>query len=280
MRKLIPAYVLYFLVLSATTSWCADPVGVRLQKMSVNIKAGPAQGSGTIIIRKIGEKKTTWVLTAYHVVEDLRHVRTVIDDDGKEKKVVTYDDAQITQEQVENGRVVGEIKFDARVVCVDQRRDIALLRVRKDDLGPSVLGASFYLKDSIPFPGTEIYHCGAPGGQQIGGTQSLTHGIISRIGVRIPKFGGSEHGVFDQSDCAALPGSSGGLVALKSSGEWIGMITLGLSGGDNFHWVVPVRSVKEWADEAGIMWILDPNIKVKDEGNIPLEVNYTRKKNK
>lgn len=259
----------------------AEPVGPQLQKISVNIYcpstlggSGSVQGSGTVIVTKVDDKSACWVITAHHVISDLREVRTVIDSDGDEKKQVRYRDAKVIQEQVQNGRVVGEVKFDAKVISVDSQRDIALLRVRKGDF--SSVGAVFYLDKQIPQPGTEIYHCGAPGGKEIGGTCSLTVGIISRIGVRIPEFGGAEHGVFDQSDCAALGGSSGGLIALKHDGRWIGMITLGLSGSDSFHWVVPIRSVSDWVNEAKVEWLIDPSVKQPSEEdikNIPLELN-------
>ena len=121
-----------------------------------------------------------------------------------------------------------------------------------------------------------IFHAGAPGGKEIGGSASLTGGLISRIGVRIPEFGGSEHGVFDQTDTAALGGSSGGLIALRDDGRWIGMITLGLTGGDSFHWIVPIRSVREWAKEIDVEWLLDPTHPrpaEKDLDSIPLELD-------
>jgi len=249
----------------------ASEVGPMLQKVSVNVYCeknyggGGVQGSGTIFLSEVDGKQAAFIITANHVVDGLREVKSVIIA-GETKKVVRYKDAQIIQEQVENGRAIGEIKYDAKILSVDTRRDIALLRVRKGDF--SNVGAIFYIGD-IPPVGTEIYHCGAPGGKDLGGTSSLTAGIISRVGVRIPGFGGgSELGIFDQTDTAALGGSSGGMVVLKSNGQWIGMITLGLGGGDNFHWLVPIRSISEWAGEIGVMWLLDPSLERPTEDDI------------
>jgi hypothetical protein len=94
--------------------------------------------------------------------------------------------------------------------------------------------------------------------------------------VRIKEFGGSEHGVFDQTDTAALGGSSGGMICRADTGTWAGMITLGLrQSGDNFHWVVPIRSVRAWAKDANIEWLLDPKGKRPSQeeiDKIPLEV--------
>ena len=249
------------------------PVGVYLQTISVNIKTGTGQGSGTIFITEVEGKKTAFVVTAYHVVEDLRKVRDVIAPDGSPRKKVEYDDATILQEQVDNGRVVGEIRYDAKVICVDSRRDIAVLRARKSDAF-SISG--YFYNGDIPMPGTEIYHCGAPGGSDIGGSASLTSGIISRVGVRIKDFTDSEYGVYDQVDCAALPGSSGGLIALRECGCWIGMITIGVRSSDNFHWFVPVRTFRQFAKEAKMEWLVDPNQPrptEKDLEGIPVELN-------
>lgn len=255
------------------------PVGPYLQSVSVNVAAGRYQGSGTIFLswvrypetdeypRVEHERKSAWVLTAHHVIEDLREVKEVIDSDGTTRKTIRYGDTQVIQEQVEYGRTIGEVKYDAQVISIDARRDIALLRVRKGDF--TTTGASFYLGTEIPVVGTEIYHCGAPGGKDLGGTSTLTGGIVSRIGVRIPDFGGgSEHGIFDQTDTAALGGSSGGMVALRVDGRWIGMITLGLRSGDNFHWFVPARSVRAWAEEVEVMWLFDTSLPRPTEGDI------------
>lgn len=259
-------------VLYCTSAFSAEPVGPRLQAVSVNVlsETSPgygAQGSGTIFLSLVDGKPAAFIITANHVIENLREVTTVIGPDGETKKAVRYADAQIIQEQVESGRTIGEVKYDARIINVDPRRDIALLRVRKGDFAAT--GASFYLGTTIPVVGTEIYHCGAPGGKDLGGTSTLTGGIISRIGVRIPGFGGgSEYGIFDQTDTAALGGSSGGMVALRSDGRWIGMITLGLGNGDSFHWIVPARSVVAWAGEIRVMWLFDPDLERPTEVDI------------
>lgn len=132
-----------------------------------------------------------------------------------------------------------------------------------------------YTDNKVLPVGTKIFHCGSPGGQDVSGTGALFAGIICRTGVPIPTFGGSEY-LFDHIDCAGLPGSSGGMVCLQSDARWVGMITLGLRAEtktDNFHWLVPVRSVREWAKEINAEWILDPNAVVTDDmlQALPLE---------
>lgn len=273
LRALLLGTVIMSAIVSTVAADENDNLGAYLQSISVNVKAGLSQGSGTLIIIH-GEEgndnaRSVWVLTAAHVVSGLRKVDTRIDG-GRETKIVRYDDAVVVQEQISKGRSVGTVSYDAKVINVDSDRDIALLRVRKDDaflpLGEDIKRIDFYLGEHIPGAGTGIYHCGAPGGFEVGGTATLTHGIISRVGVKIVEYGGSEFGIFDQTDCAALPGSSGGMVVRASDGKWVGMITLGLRSSSSFHWFVPVRSVKEWAKEIGAEWLLNHEIKKpKDE---------------
>jgi S1-C subfamily serine protease len=264
------------LVCCATAQAVDVSVGVNLQRASVNIKAGRSQGSGVLFHPIIGGKKTTWVLTAHHVVDGLRKVSSVIDQNGDKKQKVTYSDILVVQERVnlEQGRGVGENRYYAKVIGVDERRDLAIARVRDDEAFTG--GVTFYLEEQIPLPGTRLFHCGAPGGQNLGGTCSLTPGIISRLGVLIPDFGGSEYGVFDQVTCPALGGSSGGLVALADDGRVVGIITLGLRGADSFHWMVPVRSLTEYADEVNAPWLFDPSVEApgsEKDISIPIELN-------
>ncbi len=286
MKPLLSLALLLALVspVSAPNIAAADNVGPSLQKVSVNVLCEASgygsgkQGSGTVFTTIVDGQPAVFVVSAYHVVDCMRKIESVIDSKGSTKKVVSYRDAQIIQERLLNGRIVGELKFDASVISVDKRRDIALLRVRDGTF--SKLGATFYLDKEIPCAGTELYHCGAPGGKGTGGTCSLTMGIVSRIGVRIPNFGGgSKHGVFDQTDTAALGGSSGGLLALKSDGRFIGMITLGLNGGDNFHWYVPARAILSWANEIDVVWLFDDTLDRPTEDDIdqiPLENTNVR----
>ena len=64
-----------------------------LQQISVTIKAGDAQGSGTIVTRKIGDDTVSFIWTAGHVVDNLRVVRKVITADGGTRVVVEFRDA-------------------------------------------------------------------------------------------------------------------------------------------------------------------------------------------
>ena len=245
-------------------------VANHLQNISVTIKAEgeyrKSEGSGVLVVRKIGGKEVTFVWTAAHVVDILRSVREVVDEKGASRKIVEFKDPKIVKELVEDGRRVGEIKMDAKVLKYsdyDHGHDLALLMVRAKDYGKG--GAEFYLENKEPIIpiGTQLFHVGSLLGQM--GANSMTSGIISQVG-RI-------HGKveFDQTTVTAFPGSSGGGVYLQN-GRYVGMIVRGA--GENFNLMVPVRRMRKWAEENSILWALDPSVKVpsiEDIENLPVE---------
>lgn len=240
-----------------------------LQDISVTIRSqssySKSEGSGVLITRQIGDQKITFVWTCGHVVDNLREVRTVIED-GSPKKIVEFDDVQIIKELVEEGRRVGEIKMDATVVKysdADDGEDLALLMVRAKDYGKA--SAKFYLNKEDPIIpiGTPLFHVGSLLGQF--GSNSMTSGIISQVG-RI-----REKVEYDQTTVTAFPGSSGGGVYLQD-GRYVGMIVRGA--GEGFNLMVPVRRMKRWAEEHKIMWALDPSLEtpsLKEIKSLPIE---------
>jgi len=245
-----------------------------LQEISVTIRSegsySKSEGSGVLITREIGDQVVTFVWTCGHVVDNLRNVRTVIDD-GKSQKLVEFDDVRIIKELVEDGRRVGEINMDATVIKysdADDGEDLALLMVRARDYGKA--SAKFDVSDKkkiIPI-GTELFHVGSLLGQM--GSNSMTSGIISQVG-RI--YGKVE---FDQTTVTAFPGSSGGGVYLKD-GTYIGMIVRGA--GEGFNLMVPIRRMVRWAEKHDVMWALDAEIKAPSVDDIlKLPIEATKKK--
>ena len=176
-----------------------------LQDISVTIKSesdySKSEGSGVLILRKINEEDVTFVLTAAHVIDNLRSVRSVVDEKGGTRKVVEFRDAQIVKELVEKGRRVGEIKMDARVIKYsnyEHGHDVALLMVRAKNYGKN--GAKFYAEhgENIVPIGTSLYHVGSLLGQM--GANSMTSGIVSQVGRIIGKV------EYDQTTVTAIKG--------------------------------------------------------------------------
>ena len=261
------------LLLVCSPAYAADKqasIAASLQDASVTIKSGLSQGSGVLFTR--GD--TTFVWTAGHVIDNLRNTREVIDPkSGTKRTVVEFKDAKIVQEYQQDGRRIGEINMDAKVLRysdAETGEDLALLQIRKRNFTAAT--TKFYLEDGIPPVGTELLHVGSLYGQF--GANSVTDGIISQTGRVLPL--GANGVTFDQTTVTAFPGSSGGGVYLKSNGQYVGMLVRG--GGATFNFIVPIRRMYDWAKRSGIEWALDSSKPMpKDEvlRKLPIEDNGT-----
>ncbi len=265
--------ILTLIALAATPAVASVPDD--LQSVSVTIKAGNAQGSGNLVTRKIGDDTITFVWTAAHVIDGLRTTRTVITPAGASKVLVEYRDAEIVQERQQNGRRVGEVKYDCKIIKVsdaDYGEDLALLMVRCKNAYPLSANTKFHLEASyIPPIGVELAHCGSLLGQF--GANSYTTGVLSQTGRTLPMKGATVK-VFDQVTAVAFPGSSGGGMYLKADGVYIGMLTQGVMKLQGFNFIVPVRRIHEWAKASKIEWAIDPNAEMptlKEIDAMPVE---------
>lgn len=228
-----------------------EDVPKYLQEISVTVRAGGSEGSGVAFVRD----GVAWVWTAAHVVDGLRKTRTVVDGKGGKRTLVEFADAQVVRILIENGRVVGRLSIDAEVVRysdADHGHDLALLRVRKKGFIP--LSGRFYLVDALPKVGADLWHCGSLLGSP--GAGSVTRGTLSQLG-RI--IGGSKV-IYDQCTVTAFPGSSGGAVTM-ADGRIVGMLVRGTSV-QGFNLIVPVRRWRKWAKSAGVLWAMDPAVKM------------------
>jgi len=278
-NKFLAVTMLLGLLLQVSTAKAND-LYEHLQKASVTIKASFSEGSGVLITREVKTgpnttEKINFVWTAGHVIDSLRSVRTVIVN-GQQKRIVEFKDAQIVKELTENGRRVGELKMDAKVIKysdADNGEDLALLMVRKRSFID--VDTQFFLEgDKITPIGTELYHVGSLLGQQ--GANSMTRGIMSKVG-RVLNLGSSGGIVFDQTTVTAFPGSSGGGVFLSErsgddTGKYVGMLVRGA--GEGFNFIVPVRRMHSWAEKNSVLWALDTNEDVpslSDITSLPIE---------
>ena len=256
-----------------------EDVSQFLQDVSVTVKSGLGEGSGVIITREIqtkrGKEKINFIWTAAHVVDGLRSERRIVKD-GQTRRIIEFKDAQIVKELVENGRRVGELKMDAKVIKYsdsENGEDLALLMVRKRDFISK--GVKFHVNNDKPISlGTELYHVGSLLGQV--GSNSQTRGIMSQVG-RVLDLGTGDGVVFDQTSCPGFPGSSGGGVFLSeksgtNAGKYVGMLVRGA--GETFNLIVPVRRMKEYSEKENILWAIDENAKtptLEEIVSLPIE---------
>lgn len=225
----------------------AFKVARYLQDISVTVRAGQLAGSGVMVQT---EDKQVWIWTAAHVVSHLRHVHVSETDGGKRSKV-EFDDAKIMRYHQDKGegRIVSSFTADAEVIRYSNAahgQDLCLMRLRDKDFKPAS-SAKFYLDAETPDIGEDLYHCGSLLGPF--GSNSLTSGIMSQHG-RV--YDGK---IYDQTTATSFPGSSGGIVCLKSDGRYVGMLVMGA--GEGFGLIVPVRRMRQWAKEVNVEFALD-----------------------
>jgi S1-C subfamily serine protease len=151
------------------------------------------------------------VVTNFHVVK------------GAESLVVTFQDQQ---------------RFDAKVVGVEPKKDIAVLKVN----APANL---FKPVKVSPHADLEVGQKTIAIGNPFGLDHTLTTGIVSAVGRQVQGIGGVTIRDMIQTDAAINPGNSGGPL-LDSQGQLIGMNTMiysqsGSSAGIGF--AVPVRTI-------------------------------------
>ncbi|MCP5181037.1 MAG: DegQ family serine endoprotease [Pseudomonadales bacterium] len=137
-------------------------------------------GSGFII------DKDGYVLTNYHVVEEADSIKVRLSD---------------------------RRELDAEVVGSDRRSDLALLRVKAEDLPVVKLGSSEKLK-----VGEWVLAIGSP----FGFDYSVTAGIVSAKGRSLPTAQNENYVPFIQTDVAINPGNSGGPL-FNLAGEVVGI---------------------------------------------------------
>lgn len=248
--------------------WATDIID-KLQSISVTIKSGNSSGSGVLFTRKDGEQTRTFCWTAAHVCDNLRKTREVIVK-GDAKTAVEFNDAAIVSEFHQDGRRIGEMKLDARVVRysdADNGEDLCVLEVRKRGFVPIETSVEWY-DGELPPIGTKLLHVGSLLGQT--GANSLTSGLVSQNG-RVLELGANGK-VFTQSTCTAFPGSSGGGVFLESDGKCVGLLVRG--SGESFNFYVPHTRIRQWAKDAQVMWAIDRNVSMPSEDEmkkLPIE---------
>jgi len=258
----------FFIGLFMSIVALADENCEYLQKVSVTVKSGNSEGSGCVIVHEMlpnknsKEKvKVAFILTAGHVVDDLRKTREIINPNGDKKTLIEFNDAAIVKEFRQRGRRVGETKIDAKVIKysdANNGEDLAILLVRFYGGELTEKTTVFFVKnnpeDEVVRVGTKLWHCGSLLGQD--GANSITDGVMSQSG-RV-----YQNKVYDQSTVNAFPGSSGGGIWMemgeKEIPQYVGMVVRG--SGETFNLFVPMRRIHKWTKDNELEWIINPKL--------------------
>ncbi|MBW3548324.1 MAG: S1C family serine protease [Actinobacteria bacterium] len=189
----------------------AEAVSPAIARVEVS---GPQRSTGSgVVFRRDGH-----LLTNAHVVEGAESINVVLAD-GSEHR----------------GRLVGS----------DPLTDIAVVAIEADGPFPTAeLGSAVDLR-----VGQSTVAIGSPLGL-IGGA-SVTTGVVSALGRRVPSPDGPPLLDMIQTDAAIAPGSSGGAL-LDRSGSVIGITTaiaLSQEGADGFGFATPIDIARAVAEE-------------------------------
>jgi hypothetical protein len=122
----------------------------------------------------------------------------------------------------------GDTYDDVRIIDADERKDLALLKIKAFGLAVAQLGNSNQVR-----AGDHVVLIGSPKGLEM----TVSDGLISAV----RDMGEGYHLL--QTSAAASPGSSGGGM-FNDFGELIGITSGKLAGGDNLNFGIPVNYVR------------------------------------
>ena len=144
----------------------------------------------------------------------------------------------------------GDVYDDVTVSAVDQRRDLALIRIRGFGLSSASFGDSELVR-----PGDSVILIGAPEGLE----QTVSNGIVSAL-----RDSGDGYR-FIQTTAPASPGSSGGGM-FNESGELIGIVTSQFTAGQNLNFAIPVNYARGLLSSDSKMTLADAAVRYPREG--------------
>ncbi len=175
-----------------------------------------ASGSGVII------SKDGYILTNNHVVNTSATTSFYQVSQANKITVTLYN---------------SEESIEAKLVGTDERTDLAVIKIEKDDLPAATLGNSDSLK---------VGEFAMAIGNPLGMESTVTAGIISALNRTITSDGVTYHVL--QTDAAINSGNSGGAL-VNSKGEVVGINTLKLSSGEGIGFAIPINSTKEISEQ-------------------------------
>lgn len=229
--------IVSLLMLIPTAGW-ADNLDTQVKSVSVSVVTSGGSGSGTMFVQ--GDK--TYVLTAGHVVEKLRHVNKVNKDTGNETKeveVISWDEAKVIQTLYQDDKEVENTVLLAKVVVYspvedEGGKDIAVLELLKKNHLKT--GATL-----LPLPkhltvGQDVIHIGSLYGSITG---AYIRGNVARLDYR------ALHSSFNVINVDSKPGSSGGGIFIKDGDNYYLVGTVVRGDGSGVALTKPLAVIRE-----------------------------------
>ncbi|MFQ6678331.1 MAG: DegQ family serine endoprotease [Fidelibacterota bacterium] len=169
-----------------------------------------ALGSGVVV-----DKENGYILTNNHVVENMDEITV---------------------------KLIDKREYDAEIVGMDPKSDLAIIKINTDDLAAIKLGDSDQLR-----VGEWVLAIGSPFNENL--SHSVTAGIVSALG-RSHIISNENYEDFIQTDAAINPGNSGGAL-VNLNGELIGINAAIATGGGlersnrGVGFAIPINMVKK-----------------------------------
>jgi putative serine protease PepD len=161
--------------------------------------------------------------------------------------IISEDGLVLTNDHVISGADTIDVRLlDGQVVRAElvgsfPDADIALIQLEAaDGLQPAELGSSGDLQ-----VGDEVLAIGNARG--LGGTPSVTHGIVSGLGRAVEAEGTLLENLV-QTDTAINPGNSGGPL-VNASGQVVGINTAIVDGAENIGFAIAIDTIKPLIDQ-------------------------------
>ncbi len=169
----------------------------------------PGEGSGVVF------DEEGYILTNNHVVANARNISVIFP--GKEDK-----------------------EFTGEVIGTDPVTDLAVIKIEcEEEIPVARLGDS----DTL-----QVGEVAVAIGNPFGLSNSVTVGVISALGRRIPLQEGTELANIIQTDAAINPGNSGGAL-INGQGEVIGINTAIIRDAQGIGFAIPINDAKKVAEE-------------------------------
>lgn len=224
----------------------------KIRAVTVFVEGEGYQDSATSIVRS----KDVFLWVPAHFVEPSRTVFTVTDlITEKQRKEVHFGTIAVRKLYKKK-----TLHLRAKVIRYDRKRDIAVLRVATevDTEVKQFASVKFgYLRDS-PQKDLSVCHLlPTVGDERLLLPRHIVGGTIGR---------GLEYGGQTYAGAAlhSIPGSGGGCVFCRKTGEAIGMIVLCRQDGTGTYFVSS-REMLRWAKAKGVAWAIDSSVPMPSE---------------
>lgn len=193
--------------------------GVNSPFLRDNSYKAEAAGSGIIL------SKDGYILTNNHIVSPKKSETPFYNISDAQNIKVTFNSSD--DKKIEDA--------DAEIVGVDPITDLAVIKVKRDDLIPAKIGDSDKIK-----VGQFAMAVGSP----LGLNSTVTAGIISAVNRKIDIGDGKTYNTI-QTDASINEGNSGGAL-VNSRGEVIGINTLKFAGSgiEGMGFAIPINQTK------------------------------------